>query len=495
MHMTLRNIAIALGMIVASAGFIACNSSTSDPEEIVLPSSAGVKSFSLQAKAAVCANLDSVFFSIDLVTAQIFNADSLPYGTRVNALIPVITTIDDATVVELKVNRANSSDTTYNYLTNSNDSIDFTNPVTLRIVSANGAVERSYTVRVNVHQIKPDSLTWSQDARRKLPTSLAAPTAQRTVRSNDDFYCLTTDGSAYCLASHQGDLAGLNGATIDFGDWKKAAVSFPFTPRVETFSASTSALYILADDGQLWTSADGGDSWTATSEKWHNIYGAYDSQLIGPANDGGQWTIRSYPDGKSWSLPDGMPVDGTSEPVSYSFAMSSNPQMILVGGRTASGALSAESWGYDGNSWAKLSRQGLPEALEGVAVARYYTFDVSSGWDVSKMPTMLAFGGRNAQGEVSKTVYTSNDYGYTWAEAGELLQLPDYMESFYGAQAYVMSSLYKADIAAARRRIAKPIESWECPYIYIFGGIGAQGSLNDSVWRGVINRLTFKPIE
>lgn len=35
---------------------------------------------------------------------------------------------------------------------------------------------------------------------------------------------------------------------------------------------------------------------------------------------------------------------------------------------------------------------------------------------------------------------------------------------------------------------------WDCPYIYIFGGLSDAGTLNDEVWRGVLNRLTFVPL-
>ena len=38
------------------------------------------------------------------------------------------------------------------------------------------------------------------------------------------------------------------------------------------------------------------------------------------------------------------------------------------------------------------------------------------------------------------------------------------------------------------------IINWDCPYIYLYGGLDAQGTLHNSVWRGVINRLTFVPI-
>jgi hypothetical protein len=38
------------------------------------------------------------------------------------------------------------------------------------------------------------------------------------------------------------------------------------------------------------------------------------------------------------------------------------------------------------------------------------------------------------------------------------------------------------------------VESWECPYIYLFGGYNDQGALLPYVWRGVYNRLTNYPL-
>ena len=152
--MTLRKFAIALAVITAAAGIVACNSSSYEDTEIVLSSGTGVKTFSLEENDSVMANLDSVFFSIDLVAGKIFNADSLPFGTKVTALVPKITLMNGATTVELKVKRENNTDTVYNYLENSTEAIDFTNPVTLHITSANGASERNYTISVNVRQGK-----------------------------------------------------------------------------------------------------------------------------------------------------------------------------------------------------------------------------------------------------------------------------------------------------------------------------------------------------
>jgi hypothetical protein len=48
--------------------------------------------------------------------------------------------------------------------------------------------------------------------------------------------------------------------------------------------------------------------------------------------------------------------------------------------------------------------------------------------------------------------------------------------------------------------IAAPVASrsipttWDCPYIYLFGGENASGGLMKYIWKGAINRLTFKPL-
>ena len=43
-------------------------------------------------------------------------------------------------------------------------------------------------------------------------------------------------------------------------------------------------------------------------------------------------------------------------------------------------------------------------------------------------------------------------------------------------------------------RVSKPVTSWECPYIFLFGGKKADGTLQPHVTRGVINRFTFQPL-
>ena len=72
--------------LAATCSLAACNSSDTEYHEAELDGSAIVKGFSLVENNKILADLDSVFFSIDLVAGEIFNADSLPKDTRINGL-------------------------------------------------------------------------------------------------------------------------------------------------------------------------------------------------------------------------------------------------------------------------------------------------------------------------------------------------------------------------------------------------------------------------
>ena len=161
---------------------------------------------------------------------------------------------------------------------------------------------------------------------------------------------------------------------------------------------------------------------------------------------------------------------------------------MTVGGRTADGALSGDTWAYDGQSWVKLSA-GLPEAT-GYAVTPYVISETDTiSWRVKESDVLLAFGGRTAK-EINRTVYLSRDYGVTWKKADQLLQLPKEMPTVYDADAIVFEKLLtltdpttvkgrwrkiglevplnlNAGGWVAASRAVKPITEWECPYLYM----------------------------
>ena len=77
------------------------------------------------------------------------------------------------------------------------------------------------------------------------------------------------------------------------------------------------------------------------------------------------------------------------------------------------------------------------------------------------------------------------------------MRLPEYVPATSSASAFVVDQELPAKGRGlfAPSRIVKPITDWKCPYIYVYGGYDASGKLSDNLWRAVINRFTFKPIE
>lgn len=500
---------ILLSALVGS--MVGCNSSDDDTEYTFTESSSVlVSGFSLANDSKVLDSLANVFFSIDLEGGRIFNADSMPYGTDITHLIPQITTPSTASEVTLKFFSTEAQrDSVVDYLTNSTDSIDFSyGPVSLIVKSQSGLATKTYEIRVNVHQVKADSLAWYKLESAPLPTSFGSITSQCATRCGNTFYCLTSDGTSFCLAT-----------TVNPSDsqWQTSTVTFPFTPNVESLRASDSNLFILSADGDLYTSTDF-SSWTATGENWHYIYGAYGNQIIGSKLDNSQYKVTFYPSGVQQSIPAGFPIEGTTLPASYTTTMGAAAQLVMLGGRNANGELVKGAWSYDGSNWANITSQPIEQALEHMTMVPYSLINVPiSTWAPESYPALLALGGRTADGTINRTVYYSRDWGMTWREAPSLVQLPEEMPSFYGAAAFEYNTTMYAQSRSAAAwheftlralpkgasflpfnvssRAVAPITQWECPAIFLFGGKNSQGNTIDNMWRGVIYQYTFLPVQ
>lgn len=487
--------------------FTSCNDNSNADDSELIYGSTQVKSFKLKANANLLSGLDSVFFSIDLVNARIFNADSLPYGTKVDKLVVQIST-DACSKVELNVPRKNAADTVINYLTNSTDSIDFTNgPVKLHLVSYDGKAERDYTINVNVHTMVPDSLYWNKLAMRKLPTGIAAPKQQKAVKYGDRVACLTGDGNRYNIAFSDNP----------FNDrWQVTAADFGFVPDVNSFSATGEALYILASDGTLYRSEDGA-SWTSTSEQWRGIYGGYGNRLLGVKQSAAGYAQVTYPATVETAAPADFPVEGASSLSQLTSKWTTESQVVMLGGRTSAGELTNTVWGYDGKRWAKISDK-FPKAVNRAAMFDYRMAQTDTlSWVSTEVSVLIAMCGEDADGLNGK-VYVSRNSGLDWKEGDDLVQLPEYIKPRSGAQAIVVNNPTVESRASSREwkeygvrplprwwepaqavqpasRAVAPITQWDVPYIYLFGGYDQDGYLYNNVWRGVINRLSFKPLQ
>ena len=214
-----------------------------------------------------------MFFSIDLVRGEIFNADSLPVGTRIKALAATIVT-DNSSAVTLHIPRPGQSDSVVDYLKNSADTIDFSNgPVRLEVTSQNGTTVKNYSIRINVHTMKSDSLCWGSEAIAPLP-ALSGATAQRTVQRGTAAYTFSTDGSRYSVA-----------ATSDFAAWDPAAFTPGFAMDVTSAVATDDKFYALATDGTLWSATQAAGPWSSEGLHFSCLYGAFGSEVVGLCTD------------------------------------------------------------------------------------------------------------------------------------------------------------------------------------------------------------------
>lgn len=467
----------------ALCGLSACNSHSDDYSQESISqagSSTIVKGFALKPNSKILNKLDSVYFSIDLVKGEIFNADSLPWGTDVRKLTLNVQVPSTSYVEIIMPKLTDGTDTVIDLLNNPTDSINFSHgQVWMRVGSSDGEFERIYSVKVNVHKCNADSLQWDMTP-ATLPGNPASPRAQRASEFDGKYYSLCRTASALVLAT----------AENPAGQWQTEIVrSLPADVNVNTFTATADALYVGCTSGEVYTSTDG-LSWSNIAEGWSHIYGAYADQLVGLKD--GKWL--TFPGGLSGELPEGMPVSDTSQMWTFTDEWALAPQAIFVGGKCADGSLSTDSWGFDGTNWAQLSGVSVARALpaaQGWQLLPYFTFRINkNNFRVTRQSAWIAFGGVTEKGEAQKKTYVSLDNGLNWRLAASDLQLPATMAPRYGASIILCDKQFSAS------RAIKPITDWDAPYIYLFGGYTpGEGTLLNQTWVGVINRLTFKPLQ
>lgn len=459
--------------------------------EVHSTSSTMVSSFGLKANSKILNNLDSVKFTIDQDRGVIYNADSLPKGTRVSAMLVTMSTASNVSSREIIVkNATEQSDTSFIYSSTKSDSIDFTGDVTLRITSYDKLHTRDYKVKVNVHKMKVDTIMWNASRRRDLPNVSSTLLASKTTRQEATFMCLVNDNGSYVLSTSTDPIAGT---------WTKKVLSLPFTPQVKSFVATGDALFMLDNNGQLFTSSDNGSNWTDCGVAWHSLIGAYGDKVMGVFNDAGTWKHDEYPRANGFvptAIEDGFPVEDMSQLAMAYNEWTSNQQAMTVGGLKADGTFSSQVWGYDGNQWAPISTGTVLPPMCNAVMLPYYTMDQANSVTWKKRITWLILGGQLNTGALNTTTYISYNQGINWSKGSSSVQLPAHVPAFYGAQAFAFERYISSSPALMSYNPGQvtPIVNWDCPYLYIFGGYGANNTALNNVWEGVLTGLTFKPV-
>ena len=470
----------------------ACNAKDEEPDntDYVTTESVAVTNFYLSPNVKIMKNLDSVYFSIDLEHGVIFNADSLPKGTPVTALIPKISYPSTVTSAVIDMTGGINREGTVDYYSNANDTIDFTGDVKLTLGTSNNAITKTYTLKVNVHREDPDTIYWDRIASMDLPSRLQNPKAQKTVGFKSGVVCIIEEADGSYTVSTTSDIFG--------GKWIKTRADFSFKPEIESLTVHPDGtLYMIAQDALLH-SADG-LVWQSVSRGWTGIIGIYGNAVLGASGQ----TMLSWPENAvaSMRLPDNFPVSGHSAPIEFTNRWTSEPTIVLFGGRTADGRISSASWAFDGSQWRDISDKALPP-LEGLSVVDYYSYlNSASNGLLKEFEAYLAFGGKDSNGNNNNTVYVTYDHGINWLRAQSYMQLPESVQSGYMVDAVTLGTSMESNLSdrwKSRRRLPFVIDGdiirWDCPYIFLFGGYDSAMKLNPQIRSGVLQRLTFVPL-
>ncbi len=267
-----------------------------DDDDTTYPSDAAIISFTLgnlsrQMVTKAKNGLDSTYtatitgtnykFYIDQTNHQIYNPDSLPYGTKVSKALCTITSKNSG-VVTIK---SLISDTLFYY--NSADSVDFSSPRTINVRSLDGTNQVSYTVTVNVHKEKPDTFLWHDTGRMD---AFAQATHMRAFALNGRIVVFTgyeEEGAIYTCEESNSPEWRLQ--TWDLG------FAVPFNA-YENLAASDKKIY-LNIMGAIYYSTDG-VHWDQGGESCPGrLIGATDKQLFALVDNG---IARSDDEGATW---------------------------------------------------------------------------------------------------------------------------------------------------------------------------------------------------
>lgn len=481
-----------------------------------------VKSFSLVSDEDILPNLDKIFFTIDLDKALIYNADSLPYGTDISGLA-IKATFNNASSV-LVYYESGGETQRYNYLYDASTKIDFTESenggVKMNVVAADGYSMREYLIKVNVHKVVADTLYWQKLETNSLPSATAGSESAKCIKI-DDRYCLFYENAA-------GETKMVS--STDMNTWTgETDISTPNTMNWRSLSLSGNTLFVSSKNGILYSCDDFSTfAFTESSLLDKNNYliksliGILNNKLLAVVerNDGVFMLVTINISDGSFNvsdLPDNFPLTGFSSPVILSSQWGS-PQLIIACGTLKNDKLTNAIWGFDGNSWAILNNldsggSGAPiTPRTGATLFTYYTSVYDEDYDLHKTTlTYFLVGGWDGTRMTKDLFYTTN-LGGTWSVAGEdsPMLLPAEISPRMEADAFILydevvpdsglgtTGWKSADVMdipeiLKARMTDTPVS---VPYIYMVGGSNSYNySFLNEIWKGVILRFTFPPLE
>ena len=396
----------SIAILIVAFGFTACIH-TNAPEQ---SNSADI---SFTVKSGTSKSIPTVTFTEQEKGADgmfvLTNVDSLPYLTKPDSLIPVITG------TRLKSITIMANDTTINYTANK-DTLDFSNPIVIVCVSEDGSVEKTYKVVVNIHQKDPDLYVWTPKSNAIYSEN--AVSEKLVFFDSTLYFYVKSTANVKLYTSKDGVI------------WTSKTLSnFPSFD-IKYIVKNTDKLYI-SEGNKVYVSEDG-ISWTektANAAITHLAF-ALNGQLFGISYNPNvlqklDTTAMSW--GGTVSLPSNFPVEG--EAICVSNAISGNERVFVVGGKDADSNLLNTVWSTEnGSHWTNLVSKNTDifTPRQDVAVIQYDNI-------------LMSIGGRDNSGVLGIDDYfvISPDKGMSWFYSYSNMAMPIDFVLRFGCQAVI----------------------------------------------------------
>ena len=386
--------------------------------------------------------LANTSFTIDQKNGEIYNIDSLAYGTEISKVLSSITA--NAAYIEVMAEATN--DTVY---WSSTDSIDFSKPVKLKVHSYDRSVQKTYTARLNVHQQNGSDFTWKMLTNKATNKAISG---QKTISFSGVYYSYVKSGNDVLL------FVSFDGGSI----WLPQSMSgFPSDPDLTNLLTFNDEIYITTLAGEIYKSTDG-RNWSkkvsyvdieiavvetllgARNETMNGLLSINGGLYYGTTTNMDTWTISEK------QIAPNFPVTG--------FGSASNHiGLILVGGITQDNELLNTTWlTAQDRVWIQTTDEKINvlKKVEGPALTYYAN-------------KYYLIGGRDDSGKYLEDMYVSATNGVTWAKANSLT-----ITDYYEPRAYASVLVNENELM-------------------LFGGVSEANNWLDDAWSGFLNEMKF----
>ncbi|MDR1563153.1 MAG: DUF6242 domain-containing protein [Dysgonamonadaceae bacterium] len=452
-----------LAIILSSALFLCLNACLSDKEWDDYPQTdADILSFSLSSDSVPA--LAKTVFTINQnktgsqgYVGEIYNRDSLPYGTVFNH--KVIVTYSNAYGIN-NLQRI-SNDTVW---ISNGDSLDISQaPYIFRSFPYNNDTTRikKYILEINIHQIDPDSTQYVKIAQGDALNFLQTEDI-KAIALNDGYYIISKINDS--IKVYQSE---------DVANWSEVTLyNLPDNTVVRDIQAADNKAYAVTEDGRLFVSNDNVKEWTEYQTPYPVVsaLGYLKTPQISAAiqkagfcavlNKDGQNVFGFTENLVEWSIgnaiPDNFPIRDIS-----AFSREKNiGSLTLIGGVSAANEQLGTVWAtQDGLNWAQLKTSKLFPAL-----TRANIFDYDGKFRIIN-------GEVANDGQSNPYIYVSIDGGITWQ--------------------YDTLKVTRPDDYTILQKGAASLVSPDGVYYYILGGKDRNNRYLSEIWKCFINRKEF----